>query len=193
MESPEADARFGSRLILHPPAQPLRDATIVVRLPCQRDVEALVRYGGDPDVKETIWVPIPTPCSRAQAAERIDEFNRGWQTQSQFGPALIVAGAGTDEMIGIVFLRLRDGESVELSYGVAAAHRNRGVATAAVSLVARWCLDELKAARVELRIGQSNLASQHVAAKAGFTREGIVRSQLAATGDSYDDFLFTLR
>jgi hypothetical protein len=32
-----------------------------------------------------------------------------------------------------------------------------------------------------------------VAAKAGFTQEGIVRNQVAATGESYDDFLFTLR
>ena len=51
----------------------------------------------------------------------------------------------------------------------------------------------LKAANVELRIGQSNLASQRVAAKAGFTREGIVRSHLPATGETYDDVLFTLR
>jgi RimJ/RimL family protein N-acetyltransferase len=191
--NPEPDARIGSVLILQPPTRPLRDTAIVVRLPCDCDVEALVRYGDDPDTKETIWVPIPTPCSRARAVERIDEFNRGWQTENLSRPALVVADTGTDEMIGIVLLRVRERDSVELSYGVAAAHRNRGVATAAVSLVARWCLDELKAARVELRIGQSNLASQRVAAKAGFTREGIVRSHLAATGETYDDVLFTLR
>jgi hypothetical protein len=124
--NPEADTRIGSPLILHPPAQPLRDGTIVVRLACQRDVEALVRYGDDPDVKETIWVPIPTPCTRAQAAERIDEFNRGWQTETRSGPALIIADAGRDEMIGIVLLTVREPASVELSYGVAAAHRKPG-------------------------------------------------------------------
>jgi RimJ/RimL family protein N-acetyltransferase len=102
-------------VILRPPARPLGDGAIVVRLPCGRDVEALVRYGDDPDVRETIWVPIPTPCSRAQAEERLDEFMRGWEAEDRFGPALIVADAQTDEMVGIVFLRPRDGNSVELS------------------------------------------------------------------------------
>jgi len=180
-------------VILRPPAQPLSDAGIVVRLPRDRDLDALVRYGDDADVRETIWVPIPTPCSQAQAAERLAEFGEGWQQENRFGPALIVADAHTGAMTGIVFLRPRKRESVELSYGVAAAHRNRGIATAAVSLVARWCLDELAAARVELRIGRPNLASQRVAAKAGFTQEGVVRSYVRSTGEAYDDFLFTLR
>jgi RimJ/RimL family protein N-acetyltransferase len=179
---------------LRPPSRPLSDGgAVVVRLPRDRDVDALVRYGDDPDVAETIWVPIPTPCRRDQAVERLEQFKRGWDRDDRFGPALIVADAHTGAMLGVVFLRERQHGSVELSYGVAAAHRNRGVATAAVSLVARWCLDELAAVRVELRIGQPNLASQHVAAKAGFTQEGIVRSYLAATGETYDDFLFTLR
>ena len=178
---------------LHLPSSPLHDETIVVRLPKPSDVDALVRFGDDEDVRETIWVPIPTPCSRAVAEARVAEFRRGWQGENDSGPALIVADAGTDEMIGIVFLRMREHESVELSYGVAAARRNAGVATAAVSLVSRWCLDEQRSAQVELRIGQPNLASQHVAESAGFSRAGSVRSHIAATGEDYDDLLFTLR
>jgi hypothetical protein len=44
-----------------------------------------------------------------------------------------------------------------------------------------------------VRIGQPNLTSQRVTAQAGFTREGVVRSQDAATGETYNDLLFTLR
>jgi RimJ/RimL family protein N-acetyltransferase len=177
-------------LFLRPPAEPLSDGTVVVRLPHDRDVEALVRFGDDPDVADTIWVPIPTPCEREVAAQRIAAFRDGWEEKNQFGPALIVAAAETDEMIGVVLLRVRECDAVELSYGVAPAFRNRGVATAAAALVADWCLEELEAARVELRIGQSNLASQHVALKAGFTLHGIVHSHLAATGRDYDDLLY---
>jgi len=122
------------------PRSELRDETIVVRLPTPADVDALVRFGDDQDVRETIWVPIPTPCCRVDAESRVDEFRRGWEEETEFGRALIVAGAATDEMIGIVFLRLREYDSAELSYGVAPARRNKGVATAAVSLVGRWCL-----------------------------------------------------
>ena len=45
---------------IRPPTHPLTDRTISVRLPVADDVDALVRYGDDPDVKETIWIPIPT-------------------------------------------------------------------------------------------------------------------------------------
>jgi RimJ/RimL family protein N-acetyltransferase len=175
---------------LKPPESPLSDGTVVVRLPNDHDVEALVRYGDDPDIAETIWVPIPTPCPREVAAERIVDFTTGWESENRFGPALIVAAADTAEMIGVVFLRRREHGSVELSYGVAPAHRNRGVATAALPLVTAWCLDELAAVRVELRISRSNDASQRVAEKAGFTREGIVRSRVDATATAYDDLLF---
>ena len=46
-------------------------------------------------------------------------------------------------MIGVDFVRLREHASVELTYGVAASRRNRGVATAAVLLVTGCCLHEL--------------------------------------------------
>jgi RimJ/RimL family protein N-acetyltransferase len=172
------------------PTEPLSDGNVVVRLPHDRDIEALVRYGDDPDVAETIWVPIPTPCPRDVAARRLAEFRNGWEQEKRFGPALIIAAADTDEMIGVIFLRVREHESVELTYGVAPGFRNRGIATAAAVLVSGWCLEELAASRVELRISQSNLASQRVAAKAGFSREGIVRGHIAATGMEYEDLLF---
>jgi hypothetical protein len=58
---------------------------VVVRLPGDRDVEALVRYGDDPDVAETIWVPIPAPCSREVAAERAADFTKGWEKRIASG------------------------------------------------------------------------------------------------------------
>ena len=180
-------------MILRAPIEPLGDGKVVVRLPRDRDVEALVRFGDDPDVAETIWIPVPTPCPRDVAAARLAEFRNGWEQENRFGPALIIAGADTEKMIGVVFVRVREHDSVELTCGVAPAFRNRGVATAAAVLVSGWCLEELAATRVELRIGQSNLASQRVAAKAGFSAEGIVRSHVAATGTDYEDLLFVRR
>src|SRR5262249_34683355 len=138
-------------------------------------------------------MPIPTPCPRDVGAARLADFEHGWEQENRFGPAPIVAAADTDEMLGVIILRVREHDSIELTYGVAPAFRNRGIATAAAVLVGGWCLEERAAARVELRVGQSNLASQRVAAKAGFSREGIVRSHVAATGLGYDDHLFVRR
>jgi RimJ/RimL family protein N-acetyltransferase len=180
-------------VIVRAPTEPLSDGRVVVRLPDDRDIQALVRYGDDPDVAETIWIPIPTPCPRDVAARRLAEFRNGWEQEKRFGPTLIIARADTNEMIGVIFLRVREHESVELTYGVARAFRNRGIATAAAALVSGWCLEELAASRVELRISRSNFASQRVAAKAGFAHEGIVRSHIAATGMDYEDLLFVRR
>ena len=183
---------MSAHTLIHPPERPLIGAKAKVRLPEPHDIDALVSYGDDPDVAETIWIPIPTPCSRNEAQERLEEFKRGWNRESCFGPTLLVSDRENDEMIGVVFLREREQDTVELSYGVAANRRNRGIATDAVALVSRWCLDDLSARQIELRIGQTNFASQRVAAKAGFHYEGIVHSKLAATGESYDDVLYTL-
>jgi RimJ/RimL family protein N-acetyltransferase len=92
-------------VILRPPLQPLGDGAIVVRRSCERDVEALVRFGDDPDVAETVWLPIPTPCSHEAALERLAEFELGWEQETRHGPALIIAEAGQDEMIGVLLLR----------------------------------------------------------------------------------------
>src|SRR5262249_11275032 len=142
-------------LILRAPTEPLSDGKVVVRLPHARDVEALVRYGDDPDVAETIWVPIPTPCPSDVAAARLAEFEHGLAHEGLCAAALIIAAADTDEMIGVIFLRVREHDSIELTYGVAPAYRNRGIATAAAVLVSGWCLRDLAVATVELRIGQS--------------------------------------
>jgi hypothetical protein len=47
--------------LIRPPERPLIGAKANVRPPELHDVDALVSYGDEPDVAETIWIPIPTP------------------------------------------------------------------------------------------------------------------------------------
>jgi RimJ/RimL family protein N-acetyltransferase len=54
--------------------------------------------------------------------------------------------------------------------------RGRGLTTRALHLISRWAFDELGCARLQLRADLLNLPSQRVAEKAGFTREGVLRS-----------------
>ena len=66
----------------------------------------------------------------------------------------------------------------EVGYWVGARARGRGVATAALCLVAEWAFEEVpNLARLQLRADVRNIASNRVAEKAGFTREGVLRSQ----------------
>jgi RimJ/RimL family protein N-acetyltransferase len=121
----------------------------MLRLPDDDDVDALVRFGDDPDTAETLWVPVPSPCSRSDAAERLCEFTAGWNGRSTFGPTMVVADADSDEFVGVVFLRARNNAAVEIAYGTTLQHRGRGIATRALRRVSDWCFEELHAERVE--------------------------------------------
>lgn len=63
----------------------------------------------------------------------------------------------------------------EIGYWTRAEARGRGLMTRALLLVSGWALEH-GAQRVQLRADPENLASCRVAEKAGFTREGVLRS-----------------
>ena len=185
-------ARQPDVLTIMPPIQPVSLDGFVLRLPAEDDIDALVRFGDDPDTAETLWVPIPSPCSRAEAQERLRGFVDSWSGRSAFGPTLVVAEAASGEFVGIVFLRPREDMTIEIAYGTAPRHRCRGIATRALRRVCQWLFDERSAARVELLIAEGNEASRRVAEKAGFEFRGLRQTHVAGTSQRYDDLLYVL-
>jgi [ribosomal protein S5]-alanine N-acetyltransferase len=75
---------------------------------------------------------------------------------------------------------------------VAAAARGRGLATTALRLVSRWAVRELGIARVHLTAHVDNPASQRVAERAGFRREGVLRAWEEIRGERVDLVMFSL-
>jgi RimJ/RimL family protein N-acetyltransferase len=70
----------------------------------------------------------------------------------------------------------REGREIELGYVVSPAARGRGVATQILAQLTRWAFDEAGALRIELIIDVANPASERVAERCGYTREGVMRS-----------------
>jgi RimJ/RimL family protein N-acetyltransferase len=64
----------------------------------------------------------------------------------------------------------------EAGYWVTRGARGRSVATHALRLASRWLFREAEVERLQLRADARNVPSQRVAEKAGFTREGVLRS-----------------
>ncbi len=62
----------------------------------------------------------------------------------------------------------------------------------AVRLLARWAFAELGLARLELTCGPDNEASQHVAERCGFSREGLLRSHVPFKGARRDSVIYSL-
>ncbi len=94
---------------------------------------------------------------------------------------LAIAAAQTDELLGSISLDLfPEREAAEIGYWVKKEARRRGIAEAALRLVVRWAFEEQGVERLEILTYPGNFASQALAEKLGFRREGLLRGFLEA-------------
>jgi RimJ/RimL family protein N-acetyltransferase len=159
------------------PDPPLSDDRVTLRPWQEGDAAAIVPVLNEPAIA-LFLDRVPQPYTVDDARWYIDWTAQGWRDGS--GAAFAVCLAGTDEPVGSMGIRWDDlNEGVaEVGYWVAATVRGRGVATAALRLIARWAFTAApELARLQLRADVTNAASNRVAEKAGFTREGVLRSQ----------------
>ena len=61
-----------------------------------------------------------------------------------------------------------------------------------MQLVSRWALSQPGVARIELATSPENTASQRVAERSGFQREGVLRSYNLVDGSREDAVFFSL-
>lgn len=167
------------------------DETMRLRWPRADDADPIYAYAHDLDQEQTYWLPIRFQPSREAVQQFVVELGKGWSGRE--GLAVIVAEPDSDTLIGLLtFSRWSDIEVAEVTYGIAPTYRNRGHATRALKLIAPWAFASLGLRRLELHISATHLLSRRVAEKAGFTRQGVVHARVPATGEEYDDIIYTL-
>ncbi len=94
---------------------------------------------------------------------------------------LAIADEGGEKLLGSVSLDLfADRQAAEIGYWVAREARRQGFALAAARLVVRWAFEQIGLERLEILVYPGNAASQALAEKLGFRREGVLRGFLAA-------------
>jgi RimJ/RimL family protein N-acetyltransferase len=164
----------------------LRGEGLLLRPWTEADVPALVAACSDPEIPR--WIPvIPQPYTEVDARR----FVRGeWRANP--GHQLAVTENGT--VVGSIGMtvneELRNGH---IGYWCAKEARGRGVTTRALRVLCRWGFDELRLERLELITDPDNRASQRVAEKVGFRREGVLRSHLLhPDGRRRDSVMFSL-
>jgi ribosomal-protein-alanine N-acetyltransferase len=163
--------------VIPAPDPPLSDGVVTLRPWSRDDVEALVTYldGEDEIVR---WLDaIPQPYREAEALSWIEHASSAWRegTSAPFA----VTDATSRELVGSVgfgWVGDREERVGEVGYWIRREARGRGLTTRAVRLVSGWVLCELGCDRLQLRADEQNVPSQRVAEKAGFTREGVLRS-----------------
>lgn len=84
------------------------------------------------------------------------------------------------------------GKIAEIGYWVRTDETSRGVCTEAVELLLEEVFNSMGYHKVVLRIAVGNDASDRVAEKLGFTREGVLREELLIRGNWVDHTLWSL-
>lgn len=156
----------------------LADGLVTLRPWHEDDADALVRRINDPDVASFLDL-VPHPYTPQDARDWFAIAAEGWEAATSATFAIHVLGVeGAAGGVGVRFLGDLDEGGAEIGYWVGADIRRRGVATAATRLAAKWAFESVPdLARLQLRAAVENVASNRVAEKAGFTREGVLRAQ----------------
>lgn len=79
-----------------------------------------------------------------------------------------------------------------IGIGLAPAARGHGVGTVAQRLLAEWLLSSTDVARVEASTDVTNVAEQRALERAGFTREGVLRSAQERVDGRHDLYSYSL-
>lgn len=146
----------------------VRKVDIRLRDWSEDDAPAIVEcIDGDPEIAR--WLDrVPQPYTLEDALAYV----RGETTPDE---ARYCIAAEDGRPLGSIGVHEVEPGVVEIGYWLRAGARGRGAATAALRQAARIACDG-GAARVQLRADVENVASCRVAEKAGFTREGVLRS-----------------
>ena len=86
----------------------------------------------------------------------------------------------------------RMGRTGEIGYWIRTDRTTEGIATEATEALLRAGFDHLAMHKIVLRIAVGNRASERIAEKLGFTREGVLREELLIRGTWIDHSLYSL-
>lgn len=162
----------------------LHDGPIVLRPWREDDAARVHAVCQDHEIQR--WLPtLPRPYTRDDALAFVTDA-------LGLGPYQF-AVTEQGELVGSAGLQVAGHETGHVGYWCAPEARGRGITTLAVRRLCRYGLEDLGLERLVLTTDIDNVASQRVAEKVGFRREGVIRSHLRhPDGHRRDSMLFSL-
>ena len=156
----------------------------------EADLPELLRSPPDDEMRRWLTIRPHRLTEAVLRSELIGPSQAGWRdgTMAHFA----IYGTGSGSLLGTISVRFYRHGNAEVGYDLFPRGRGRGIATRAVRLVAAWAFGELGVQRVELRVHPDNHASQRVAERAGFRREGVERSSRRLYDERHDCVVFSL-
>ena len=179
---PSTPQGFGEQTLrLSFPEEGLRFDNLVLRLPNLEDLQKLAAALADGELGEADDIPF----SRDELA-----------TQLPHSPSLVrlvVADAESGVIFGGGTLHHLDPNRsvIEIGYWLLPRARGRGIATKVARALAEFAFT-LGIHRVAAYVEVGNVQSERVLERAGFTREGVIRSMPKSDGRRVDKTIFSL-
>jgi [ribosomal protein S5]-alanine N-acetyltransferase len=152
-----------------------------------QDAPFLAKYANNKKIWLNLRDAFPYPYSLADAEDFISRAIGA-------DPVTIFAIATKSKAIGSIGLML--GKDVhrftaEMGYWLAEPYWGKGIMVHAVQFLTAWAFRELKLHRISAEPYSTNTTSHKVLEKAGFTREGVLRSSAFKDGKILDQYLYS--
>jgi RimJ/RimL family protein N-acetyltransferase len=170
------------------PEDGIADDEVRLRLPTEDDIDGLMPAFTDPELREAGNLPNFT---RAEMVASIPHLP-GLMASGRMLPMTALDTNGHVVGGGVLHHLDAEREIVEIGYWVLPHARRRGLATRIARVLAEHAFD-LGVRRVAAYVNVGNVASERVLERAGFTREGVIRSMPKPGGvRRVDKTLFSL-
>ena len=171
------------------PDPPLTDGEIRLRPWERRDVPAMTVACQDPEIPR--WTVVPHHYTERHARDFIAQTGADLTTGRELALAIV---DGDDRVLGALGMSNFDWSDMkaEIGYWMAPEARRRGIGARATRMLAEWAVRTLGMERIELLANPENEASQRLAERAGFAREGVLRRYRRRHGVREDLVMYSL-
>jgi len=175
------------RLLPDLPDGMLTDGVVTLRPLGAQDIDFYTELHAVPDVVATS-VP-PEVKSAEEIHRRCTRSAAHWLAGQRADMVILDAATGARAgQIDLYYQEPPTGQAM-IGYSMLPAYRKRGFTSRAAQLVALWAFAETGIARLIAGTLPTNIGSQRVLEKAGFTREAYLRSRLPGPGGTRTDDL----
>lgn len=173
----------------------LKGERVTLRLPATGDYREWVALRSESRSFLEPWEPRWTvdemdhPVWRQRIRRYRQDFSNGTSI------AFFIFDAASGQLLGGITLgNIRRGVALSghVGYWIGERHAGRGLMVDALKLLTRYSFDTLNLHRIEAACIPGNTRSVRVLEKAGFRREGLLRSYLKINGIWHDHFLYSL-
>ena len=176
------------------PTEPRFTPRLELRPFRRRDLDAVVAAIDASMDELELWLPWANRSyGRSDANRFLRESSSAWSDGRAFDFA-IRAREDPDFHLGniSVWPTSRRERAGEIGYWIRSSMTGKGIATEASARIAQVGFEELELHRVTLRIAVGNRASERVAEKLGFTKEGVLRKEVLVRGRWMDHTLWAM-